>query len=123
MKAKTPLSRTWGRAAGAGVGLTLLWLLLALLSSCGPGGQEVTKAEYGDAWPFSVDQGTLICESSSGGLLHSAVFRTGEEEYALNAVAEGRGYPSVEPIWRNKPQYPGVKTDLAPLVDRALQQC
>lgn len=115
------------RIPPAGMRLPSLWLLLALLVTflvaCGSSGLEVTKAQYGDAWPFSVDQGTLSCKTSGGGRLRSAVFKFEDTEYALNAVAEGLGYDSVEPIWRNRPQFFGVKADLAPMVALALQQC
>ena len=122
MKAQKTPTAALPRAMGAELGL-LLALLLTFLAACGSSGLEVTKAQYGDAWPFSVDQGTLSCETSVGGRLRSAVFKSKEKEYALNVVAEGRGYSSVEPIWRNNPQYPGVKADLAPMVALALQQC
>lgn len=123
MKTRRMSLTAMGRALAAGLGLTALWLLLALLTACGSNGLEVTRAEYGDVWPFSVDQGTLRCETSAGGHMRSAVFQVGETEYALNAVAEIRGYTSVEPIWRNNPLFNGAKLDLAPLVGLALQQC
>jgi hypothetical protein len=107
--------------------LTARWLLLAFslafLAACGSSGLEVTRAQYGDAWPFSVDQGTLSCKTSGGGRLRSAVFKSEDTEYALNVVAEGRGYASVEPIWRSNPQFLGAKIALAPMVALALQQC
>jgi hypothetical protein len=101
----------------------VLGLTLALAPACGSDGQEVTQAQYGAAWPFAVEQGTLMCQTSSGGRLHSAVLKVGEVEYALNAVAESRGYASVEPIWRNNPQFTGGRMDLAPMVALALEQC
>ncbi len=107
----------------AGLGLTALWLMLALMPACGPDGLEVTRAQYGDAWPFAVDQGTLACTTSAGGHIRSALFKVGEKEYGINATAETRGYASVEPIWRSDPQFLGRKIDLKPMVTLALELC
>ena len=112
--------RAPGRALAAGLGLAAV---LGLVLACGAPGLEVTKAQYGDAWPFTVDQGTLFCTTSSGGRLRSAVLRVGEVEYAVNAAAETRGYASIEPIWRSDSQYLGRKIDLKPMVTLALEQC
>jgi hypothetical protein len=118
----TPQSR--GRARGrpwaAGMGLAAL---LGLILACGSPDLEVTKAQFGDAWPFAVDQGVLLCQTSSGGHVRSALLRVGETEYALNAAAETRGFDSVEPIWRNDPQFAGGHVDLKPMITLALQQC
>jgi|GEM_PF-1278048 len=98
-------------------------MCVVLLAACGDSGLQVSKAQYGDAWPFAVDEGVVDCVKSSGGRVHSAIFKTGGKVYGLNVVAEGRDYLPLEPIWRNDPQRPGQPLSLDPMIKLALEQC
>lgn len=65
----------------------------------------VSRATYGDDWPFSVPSGTLSCYPSGnndGRLL--VTFGTGDGiEYALNGQARSFGFPELDetilPTW------------------------
>lgn len=60
-------------------------------------------------WPFTVSSGTLRCRN---GIL--VTFEAGGVEYALNGSAKTAGYPSVEPVWAEDPQLPGLRVDIHP---------
>ncbi len=81
------------------------------------GGLRVTGAEFGDAWPFTVAQGIVDCPEPS-----TAVFRSGGVAYGLNGIADSRGYPDIEPIWRDA-EIAGLKVNIGPMINLALQQC
>ena len=86
-------------------------------------GVSVTRAEWGDAWPFKVDSGTVDCVNSLGNGNGAAVFRYGGKTYALNGYAQSRGYMNLRPIWRDNPDIPGTKIDIGPMIKLALGQC
>lgn len=86
----------------------------------------VSNQEFGDRWPFHADAATLHCEGPS------AIWaQIGGEYYALNALAPGwlaERYPDfilgdLETVWRDDPNNPERKTDLGPVMDRALAIC
>ena len=79
---------------------------------------EVTREEYGDDWPFTVDSGRLECWRGP-----SAVFVTGGNVYQLNGMASQMGHASIDPIWRDSPSIPGTKVSLGPMIQRALKLC
>ena len=79
----------------------------------------MTREELGDRWPLTVDSGHV---DESGAL----VFRHDGTAYALNRTALGKGYPGIDPIWKNEPtalNHSPLKVDLTPLIDLARQQC
>ena len=82
-----------------------------------PSGVQVTRAQYGDAWPFTVEQGHVDCVP-----YQKAVFRTRGRTYALNGLARSK-YPEIDPIWRAHPELPGLKVNIGPMIDLALEQC
>lgn len=62
----------------------------------------VSRATYGDDWPFSVPSGTLACYPSGNNEL--VTFNTGDGiEYALNGQARDFGFPDLDatilPSW------------------------
>jgi hypothetical protein len=83
-----------------------------------PEGRLVTKAEFGDEWPFTVDSGYVDCPD---GL--SAVFRTGSAEFGLNGMATSRGFAEPDPIRKDDPIIPGAKISIGPMIDLARQEC
>lgn len=48
--------------------------------------QEVTEGDFGHAWPFTVDRGTLSCEMNDSGDPLLAFAAPDGTTYALNAV-------------------------------------
>jgi hypothetical protein len=89
-----------------------------LLSSCGQSGFEVKREDYGKDWPFSVEKGVVDCVDRS-----AAIFKVGDKSYSLNGTAKGRGYASIDSIWLDDPELPGLKMDVSPMRDLALKQC
>lgn len=99
---------------------TILVLLLTL-SGCaqsGNSGLEVSKGEFGESWPFTVQSGIVDCVDGQ-----AAVFKTGGRSYQLNGFARSRGYAPIDPIWRENPEIPGTKVNIGRMIDLALQQC
>lgn len=104
-------------AGGAVVGLFALLVLAALFSS--PSREVITKAEYGDRWPLTVDRGSVECVGVGAVLFHA----TGET-FAVNGLAlSAASYPPIDPIWRDDPSNPGLKINLSPIIDRGLALC
>lgn len=84
---------------------TLLPILILIL--CGgcraaPGERAISRAEFGEAWPLTVDGGVIACVDGS-----SVVFRADGLTYTINGTARGqaaaRGYRDIAPIQRLKP--------------------
>lgn len=53
----------------------------------------ITQEEYGDKWPFTVNQGKLECFPPG-----IVTFRANEETYAMNELASSRGYSKIDDI-------------------------
>jgi len=81
--------------------------------------ERVTKSEYGDDWPLTVDSGTVLCRPG-----HVALFKTENGlVYGVNGTATGNGYAQIDPIWRDHPDIEGLKVNIGPITDAALEQC
>jgi hypothetical protein len=96
-------------------------LLLFALLGCGESGNsglEVSKGEFRESWPFTVQSGILDCVDGQ-----AAVFKTDGRVYQLNGSARSRGYAPIDPIWRENPEIPGTKVNISRMIDLALQQC
>lgn len=83
----------------------------------------ITRKEYGDAWPFTLDELQLFC--LQGAVIVSNV-DTGDS-YPINGVASGRAdtlrlFP-LEQIWRDNPEIAGTKVSVGPLIERGLTMC
>lgn len=82
-------------------------------------GQQVTSEDYGNAWPLTVDEGTLRCEPA-GQVVFTAPDGT---EYAVNGMADTAGYADIDPIWAGS-RDPGIpKMSMGPLIDDGLAMC
>lgn len=83
----------------------------------------ITRAMFGDAWPFTVDEGQLACNAQQ-----HITFASGGVTYALNGLAKGaiRGgapYQLIDAIWLDNPSRAGLKISLRPVLDAGLQLC
>ena len=86
----------------------------------------VSDAEFGDAWPFHVETATLYCEGPDAIWAEIA-----GQYYALNPIAPvwvAERHPDIAlsnlaTVWRDDPNNPGTKSDLGPVMDRALAIC
>lgn len=69
--------------------------------------RRLTKAEFGSAWPLSVDEGVVRCLEVGGG---AVVFEADGKTYALNGVAKtaarahGYAFLPTETIWLEDPK-------------------
>jgi len=118
------------RAVRAGV----VVILLLLGSSCNSGPDRrvpssrsaqpgfVSRAEFGDRWPLTVESGTLRCEPDYGTAL---VIVVGNVKYALNGRARGQidqtGWRDSRELVR-KDQDGGL-ANVGPLIERGLALC
>lgn len=96
-------------------------VLLTLLAGPGCGdsrGIEVSAAEYGERWPFTIAVGTLRCDVN--GQRKAVRLDTGTGiQYGINGAAKTLGFPDSAAV--HKPGVVGV--DLQPLIERGLTLC
>lgn len=91
--------------------------------------QEVTRAEFGGAWPLTVERGTLRCMYPEPGMsqVRAYLVVVDGEFYALNGVARAHaakmGWRSIDSIWRDNLAIPGTKVPVTPLAQRAAKLC
>ena len=99
---------------------SLLGLVVGFLSVTGllpePSreGIEISQAEYGDQWPFAIQQGRLRCEGAGAVILTSR-----GKDYGVNGIA-GRRYASIKPV-RKSTGDPSI--DIGPIISRGLTLC
>ena len=112
--------------------IILLLLVSVLFTSCGDedaGGVTFKKADYGDKWPFSVDEINVYC---AGLAKNEIYFKAGGKTYALNGkaqqAAESRRstetFDTVNDVLLDDPQYPGSKMAVpSEFIDKAFEKC
>lgn len=111
-------------AAGCGI---LIFLILMAFGACsmfssnkGSGGSNsvaISRAQMGDAYPFTVD-GELRCVAPS-----SVIFVANGTTYGVNGTAKGHGYPGIDPIWRDDVRVPGTKINVGSVIQQGLELC
>ena len=81
-------------------------------------GVEITRAQFGDVWPFTIESGLAECRHRN----RMPIFRVGKEEYPLTGR---RVFALADPydIWLDDSNNPGQKMSLKPVADVALTQC
>jgi hypothetical protein len=80
---------------------------------------KVTKAEFGNIWPFTVDEGYVDCLGYK-----EVVFRTQGGQYSLNGqAASTKKYLPIDPIWRDNPQIEGTKIPIYSVIKKGLDLC
>ena len=85
---------------------------MILIVSCGNSNQGiyVSKEEFGDKWPFTVQDGYVYSVKRM-----VAVFKHNGIEYALNGFAKmyskkhKKGYKDIVGIWKDDSKFPGTK--------------
>ncbi|MCE5322356.1 YebY family protein [bacterium] len=100
-------------------------LPVMLLTGCGSSGTKITQAEYGDKWPFTVNEGTLSCRETGRVVgttkMVEVTFTANGITYALNGTAkQNNSYANVDSIWAKDTSLPGTKKDIGPIIDRGL---
>lgn len=85
---------------------------------------RITRQEYGDQWPFTVDEGVLSCKKIGyvGNVeLHEVLFTTNGVTYAVNGTARSnKAYADVREIWADDQYSIGPKKNIGPIIDRGL---
>lgn len=127
--------RTVGRRRVSSAVSAVLALGVLVTTACSPAATPsptpeatdpgyVTRAGYGDDWPFSVPAGTLACydgAAAGGGGRVLVTFSTGNGiEYGLNGSALDFGFPDLDATIL--PAYPD-KSQLSPLIEVGLALC
>ncbi len=82
----------------------------------------ISRAELGEDWPLTVDDGVLKCDDAS-----RVTFTTGGVIYAVNGTAAGFadrfGWKSINDLSVPDPNYAGLIKDMRPLINRGLALC
>ena len=86
----------------------------AVLPESSSEGIEISQAEYGDQWPFAIQQGRLRCEGTG-----AVIFTARGKDYGLNGMASTR-YASMQPV-RKSTGDPNF--DLGSIISRGLTLC
>lgn len=82
--------------------------------------RTVRKEDYGDTWPFMVDQGIVRCVAPK----NEIVFSSGGKAYAVNGTAKANDlYGDIRQIWRDNPAIEGTKIDISPILNLGLSLC
>ena len=83
----------------------------------GAGKQKVTRADFDDEWPLTVDGGTLRCDGDA------VTFEVDGTTYAVNGTAMGRDAGAdIDPIWAPG-EVEGLKMNIGVLIDWGLELC
>ena len=101
--------------------MKLIPLLLPLLIIAAPVQAEtITAAEYGDKWPFTVNEGTLICLPPG-----AVILRTRQGRYNINglAISHYERNKHVREIWKLDPKNPEMRISLGDIIPRGLKLC
>jgi hypothetical protein len=112
-----------------------LILFSILLYSCGSGSssstgewpksQKISKEQFGDKWPLTVDAGTVVCVDGA-----SVIFvADNRSKYAVNGTAKSKkrmqenGWLDIGEIWKKDPELPGASMDIRPILDAGVALC
>jgi hypothetical protein len=112
-------------------GLTLVLLVgVATLAACGEttsgtasNERHVSRTDYGEAWPLTVESGTLRCEGASAVTFRSEDGTTYWVNGTAGGQAEEHGWQNIRPIWADDPEFEGLKISIGPLIDDGLNLC
>lgn len=80
----------------------LVGAMSAVVSAQGANERTVSKAQYGERWPLTVDGGVIACTANA------ATFRAAGRTWALNGIAKSRmkGAGAIVEIQRRQPPKP-----------------
>lgn len=83
---------------------------------------HVSRAELGDEWPLTVEEGMLRCDGAQQ--IGAVFFETDGRVYPVNGIARGRSDgPEIDEIWADDPDIPGAKKNIGILIERGLDLC
>ena len=106
--------------------LLVVGIVAFVALACGDGGHTITKADYGDDWPLTVDDVKLFCDREFMVWIEADGFA-----YPVNGVAMdwlARIHPDKEirdfdDIWRENPDLPDTYVGVGGLIDDGLALC
>lgn len=82
---------------------------------------------FGDKWPLTVPYVIAHCENITVAGRHLKVATVDAPDgktYAANGTAKDHGnYADIDPIWAPHPDVSGLKVDISPVIDAALELC
>ncbi|WP_449649278.1 DUF2511 domain-containing protein [Rahnella aceris] len=85
----------------------------------------IYQKNYGEKWAFTIDRAIITCDNQAAFLIDPATHIT----YPLNGLAKTRSEASgktagnIDDIWKDRPYFKGVKIDISPFIDKALELC
>jgi hypothetical protein len=101
-------------------------LLVLLVAACGPSAaptaddpntRRVSRADFGDEWPLTVESGTLSCQAG-----RAVVFLAPDgTAYGVNGTAAN--YEDIDPIWADSGVDYAPKKNIGPLIEAGLELC
>jgi hypothetical protein len=71
--------------------------LLAFASGCGDPEIIVTRAQFGEDWPLTLNSAVVVCADEGA----TPLLKVGVKRYALNEAARARGYPEATEFARD----------------------
>lgn len=78
--------------------------------------KEIHQSSYGESWPFTVESGELGCYEQA------VFFIANDKEYAVNGVAQSKGYDAIEPIWKEDSSLLEYQKAIAKKENKTLRQ-
>lgn len=103
-------------------GLAFAGFLSSMAHATGP--QLISAEDYGEAWPFTVEEMHLSCFPGNALVVSDA--ETGVM-YPLNGVANAEAaalaLEPIEKVWRADPDIAGAKVSLGPVIEQGLPLC
>lgn len=107
-----------------------LFLALLLTISFGASSAEKTQdldgAKFGKDWPLTFEKAKISCVNRAYAFVYD--IKT-DDRYPLNgmardAVKSGKMEGSnLDDVWKDNPDYEGVKISISPLIDAATELC
>lgn len=83
---------------------------------------HVSRAELGEEWPLTVEEGTLRCDGAKEA--GAVFFEADGRVYPVNGIARGRtDGPEIDGIWADDPDFAGAKKNIGILIERGLELC
>lgn len=96
----------------------IIFLTILEASAEESGIKKISKIDFGENWPFSVEKGILKCEQPG-----IVTFKVNNIEYAVNGLADTKGYTDIRPIWLDSPNLYQPKINIAPIINAGLELC
>lgn len=99
-----------GGLASLGCAVIVLIIVIMVMMQSKPGGRHLTRADFGDRWPLTVEEGTVRREGPC------ILFETNGTTYAVNGTARTmKRWADIHEIWAPAPD--GLRKDISPIMD------